>query len=140
MIHSQLGRKGIKFDVLLKGSHELSDLEAAFGGMVRFNNVADIDWSSATNVTYFSSNQYSELFALAENHLRDMFHATLDKAEIAVIPFNGNSPTIVMCSDNAIQSVDVILELEPLWIVSFSHRWCFEWRRSSEITSGYFAD
>lgn len=61
-VSDELSRKGIRFNLLSKGSRELSDLETAFEEMVKLNRVAEIDWSTAKNVSSFSSENYAELF------------------------------------------------------------------------------
>lgn len=137
-VSDELSRKGIRFNLLSKGSRELSDLETAFEEMVKLNRVAEIDWSTAKNVSSFSSENYAELFKMAEKHISEVFLEDLTASTISVIPFDGNNPTIVLPVDEAIKAVEIFLELEPLWVVSFSKKWCFEWRRSSNITSGYF--
>jgi len=137
-VSDELRQRGVKFTLLSKDSPEIFDLQANFEKMVKINKVAEIDWSTAEKVSSFTSDQYSDLFDLAENHISDVFSGELVRSEICVIPFDSNAPTIVLHVDEAIKSIDILLELEPLWIVSFSKNWCFEWRRSSYITSGFF--
>lgn len=125
-VSDDLRQRDVKFTLLSKDSREISDLEANFEKMVKINRVAEIDWSTAEKVSSFTSDQYSDLFDLAVNHISDAFSDELVGSEICVIPFDGNAPTIVLHVDEAIKSIDILLELEPLWTVSFSKKWCFE--------------
>lgn len=90
--------------------------------MVNLNRVAEIDWSTAENACNFASDQHSNLFEVAENHIKDVFSQELAGSEISIIPFDVNNPTIVLHVDEAIRAIDILLELEPLWIVSFSKK------------------
>lgn len=134
----EIRQRDVKFTLLSKDSREISDLQANFEKMVKINRVAEIDGSTAEKVLTLAADQYSDLFDLEANHISDAFSDELAGSKIYVIPFDGNTPTIVLHVDEAIKSIDILLELEPLWIVSFSKKWCFEWRRSSYITSGFF--
>lgn len=136
---AELLRKRVIFRVLKKGSTDITRAEANFVDMVVLSRVAEIEWSTAKHVEHFLSDQESDLAIIAQNHLREKFSMELVESEVLVIPFDANSPTILLRADEASKSIDTLLELKPLWIVAFSKKWCFEWRRSSSVTSGFFS-
>lgn len=135
----QLTLNGCVFEVLEPDTAKVRAVHSAFETMVpKLHAWAEVDWTQARQITVEVSETYADLFERTAAHLRQVFTDVFAGQEVTVIPFNMNDPTIVLSASEAGDAIDVLLELEPLWIVIRSKRWVFEWRRAGHTTSGYF--
>lgn len=135
----RLTRNGCVFEVLEPDTVKTRAVNAAFDLMVpKIHAWAEVDWAQGHEITVEVSGTYTDLFDRTAARLRQVFSDVLSRQEVTVIPFNMNDPTIVLSACEATNEVEILLELEPLWMVVFSKSWVFEWRRAGHTTSGYF--
>jgi hypothetical protein len=135
----KLMQNGCVFEVLDPDTVKTRAVNAAFEVMVpKLHAWAEVDWAKGREVTVEMSETYADLFDRTAARLRQVFGDVVAGQEVTVIPFNMNDPTIVLSTCAASNAVEILLELEPLWMVVFSKGWVFEWRRAGHATSGYF--
>lgn len=135
----KLTQNGCVFEVLDPEMAKTRAVNAAFEVMVpKLDAWAEVNWAKGREVTVEMSETYADLFDRTAARLRHVFGDVLAGQEVTIIPFNMNDPTIVLSACEASNEVEILLELEPLWMVVFSKGWVFEWRRARHTTSGYF--
>jgi hypothetical protein len=135
----KLTRNGCVFEALDPETAKTRAVNAAFDVLVpKLHDWAEVNWAKGHEITVEVSETYADLFDRTAARLRQVFGDVVAGQEVTVIPFNMNDPTIVLSACAASNAVEILLELEPLWMVVFSKGWVFEWRRVGHTTSGYF--
>jgi hypothetical protein len=134
----KLTQNGCVFEVLDPDTAKTRVVNAAEVMVPKLHAWAEVDWAKGREVTVEVSGTYTDLFDRTAARLRQAFGDVLAEEEVTVIPFNMNDPTIVLSTCAASNAVEILLELEPLWMVVFSKGWVFDWRRVGHTTSGYF--